>query len=169
MAVTTEADTAVLPAVTGALPPPGRYELRLDRYVLEVAVRVLGRPLLRGRFRAVRGCLEVGEPSTLSLDISAKSLRTNVPLLRRVVSGSSGLWAARHRTIRFTAVVAPDRPRRLDLRGTVRVRHEDHDLPMRARVVHLDLDTVVLAAHGVLDTNGFPRRLHVEAALELAR
>jgi len=155
--------------VTGALPPPGRYELRLDRYVLEVAVQVLGRPLLRGRFRALRGCLEVGEPSTLSLDIAAKSFRTNVPLLRRVAIGPSGLWAARHRTIRFTAVVAPDRPHRLDVRGTVRVRHEDHDLPMRARVVHLDLDTVVLAAHGFLDTKGFPGRLSVEAALELTQ
>lgn len=162
--------TAVLPATSAdSLPPQGIYDLRLDRCVFEVAIRVLGRPVLRGRFRAVRGALTVGEDSALSVELSAKSLRTNVPLLHRRLTGPGGLWAARHRTIGFTGPVTPGGSRRLDIAGTVRIRHTDRPLSLRARVVHLDRDAVVLAVRGVLTADRFPRRRFVEAALELAR
>jgi polyisoprenoid-binding protein YceI len=159
----TVALTVVLPEVAA----PGTYELRLDRCVIEVAVRVLGRPLLRGRFRANSGTLTVGEPSTLTAVVSAKSLRTNVPMLSRVLTGSRWLCAGRHRTVRFTATVVPDGPARLDILGTVRVRHTEHAVPLRARVVHASDDTVVFAARGVLARDRFPRRLSVEVAAEL--
>jgi len=139
-------------------------DLRLDRCVIEVAVRVLGRPVLRGRFRADRATIDAG---TLIADVSAKSLRTNVPLLNRVLTGSRWLWAARHRTLSYTATVVPDGPRHLDLLGTVRVRHTRYPLPLRARVVHSDDDTMVFSAQGVVVRQRFPRRLSVEVAAEL--
>lgn len=78
-------------------------DLRLDRCVIEVAVRVLGRPVLH-----------------------------------RVLTGPRWLWAARHRTVTYTATV-----------------------------VHADTDTVVLSAHGVVARQRFPRRVSVELAPEL--
>jgi hypothetical protein len=154
-------------AVTAAVrvdspPPQGIYELRLDRFALEVAVR----PFPHGRFRPVRGTLEAG---VLTVEVSAKSLRTNVPLLHRMLTGSRGLWAARHSTVSFTAPFTPDGAGWFDIAGTLRVRHTAYPLPLRARVVHLDDDTVVLAAHGVLTRARFPRRLRIEAAMELTR
>jgi polyisoprenoid-binding protein YceI len=163
--------TAVLPAKKplDSLPPQGTYELRPGRCVIEVAVRILGRPLLRGRFRAVRGTLVVGEPGTVRADLSAKSLRANVPLLSGVLTGPRGLSAARHRTVDFTGTVSLAGPLQLDIAGVVRVRYVSRPLSLRARVVHVDDGTVVLAAHGVLRRQRFPRRLWVEAAAELTR
>lgn len=139
-------------------------DLRLDRCVIEVAVRVLGRPVLRGRFRASQGTFDDG---TLTADLPAKSLRTNVPLLHRVLTGSRWLWAARHSTLRYTATVVPDGPRHLDILGTVRVRHTAYAVPLRARVVHAADGAVVLSARGVVARERFPRRLCVEVAAEL--
>jgi hypothetical protein len=143
---------------------PDTHVLRLDRCVIEVAVRVLGRPVLRGRFRPIRGTL-TGD--ALRADLSAKSLRTNVILLHNVLTGSRWLWAGRHRTLSYTATVVPDGPKHLNLLGTVRVRHAEYDLPLHARVVHSEEDTLVLSARGVLARERFPRRLHVEVAAEL--
>jgi len=64
--------------------PEGGYELRLDRCVVEVTARVLGRPVLYGRVNAVGGTLTVGELSTLELSLG--SMRTGVPFTRRFLA-----------------------------------------------------------------------------------
>ncbi|HEX6361044.1 hypothetical protein [Actinophytocola sp.] len=49
--------------------PAGRYRLRTDKCVVEFALCVLRRPVLRRRAQAVGGTLTVGELSTLELDL----------------------------------------------------------------------------------------------------
>lgn len=63
--------------------PPGDYRLHTGKCVVEMAVCLLGRPLLRGRIEAGGGTLAVDELCTLELDLLPESLRMPfVTLLR---------------------------------------------------------------------------------------
>jgi len=138
MAVDT--DTAVLPVrPVDGLPPAGAYRLRLDRCVVEVSVRVFGRPLVRTRLRASGGELGVGEPVTLTIDLRA---------------GKRGPTS-----IDVTLV-----PGLGTFDGVARIRGEEHPLVMRVRSVPADDETAVLHASGALRG-----RSHLELAAEFTR
>jgi hypothetical protein len=90
--------------------PSGEFQLRTGKCVVELAVCVLGRPLVRGRIEAVSGTLTL---NTLELDLLPESLR--VPFVgARLLAGL------------------------------------DEPLTLRARIVHIDDETVVLAVTGPL-------------------
>ena len=107
--------------------PAGDYRLHTGKCVVELAVCLLGRPLLRGRIEAGGGTLTVGELNTLELDL-LPSLR--VPFV--------GAWL---------------------------IAGLDEPLALRARSVHTDDETVVLAATGPLAT----RWTRVTLAAEFVR
>jgi hypothetical protein len=66
--------------------PEGTYQLRRDRCVVEVAVRVLGLPVRRRRVKAGGGTLTVGEQSTLELAVgSLPGLSAGLVLQARTV------------------------------------------------------------------------------------
>jgi hypothetical protein len=77
--------------------PQGTFRLRRDRCVVEISVRVLGRPLLRGRIKTGKGTLTVGELSTLELELLPGSL----PFTRRRLARGLGPepLALRSRTV----------------------------------------------------------------------
>lgn len=116
-----DSDTAVLPVrPADGLPPEGTYGLRLDRCVVEVSARLLGRPLRRTRLRASGGRLVVGAPTTLELDLRGGAIAvTLVP--------GQGTYE-----------------------GVARLRGQEQPLVLRVRSVHADDDTAVLAASGAL-------------------
>lgn len=90
--------------------PSGEFQLHTGKCVVELAVYVLGRPLVRGRIEAGGGTLAL---NTLELDLLPDSLR--VPFVgARLLAGL------------------------------------DEPLTLRARVVHIDAETVVLAVTGPL-------------------
>jgi hypothetical protein len=95
--------------------PTGEFQLHTGKCVVELAICVLGRPLVRGRIEAGGGTLAVGELSTLELDLLPDSMR--VPFVgARLLAGL------------------------------------DEPLALRARSVHTDDETVVLAVTGPLAT-----------------
>lgn len=55
--------------------PPGEYRLHTGRCVIELALCVLGRPVLRGRVEALCGTLTVDELTTLELDLAPPMTR----------------------------------------------------------------------------------------------
>lgn len=100
--------TATLRPVRGL--PTGEFQLHPGKCVVELAVCVLGRPLVRARIEAGGGRLAL---NTLELDLLPDSLR--VPFAgARLLAGL------------------------------------DEPLTLRARVVHTDDETVVLAVTGPL-------------------
>lgn len=70
--------------------PTGRYRLRTGRCVVELALCVLRRPVVRGRITASGGTLTAGELGTLELDLSPASLRGGVPFTRGVLAAGLG-------------------------------------------------------------------------------
>jgi hypothetical protein len=79
---TTAADTVQLTATLRPARdlPAGAYRLRTG--VIELAVCLLRRPVLRGRVEAAGGTLTVGELSMLELDLLPDTLRAGVPFVR---------------------------------------------------------------------------------------
>ena len=170
-------DTEVLPVPAELLPMTGVHVLRHDRCVVEVSLRLLGRPILRGRFAAVHGEWTFGgDRDELRVVLDPASLRTGVPLLHRALTGRPtelGFDAGEidlfaDRTVHIAGhVQLPSGTRELRLSGDLRhvgdgffvvwatgalppSRHKPRRLGLLARVVAR-------------------RRLHVEIAIEFVR
>ncbi|WP_246256930.1 hypothetical protein [Amycolatopsis anabasis] len=78
--------------------------LTLRHCVAELSIRVLGRPVVWGRFPARRGWLDLGEDGdepVLEVELGSKSLRTNIPLLRMTLTGERARCVSEFREIRF--------------------------------------------------------------------
>jgi hypothetical protein len=154
-------DTAVLP-----LPVATGHTLRRDRCVVELSVRLLRFPVLRGRLPATGGRWTPGSRFTVTLDPAV--LRTGIPFLRRAFAGSPELTFA-------ADDVLPD-PLVLD--GWVATR----EVRLRGDVRHRDDRSIVVWAAGVVPPPRRKprrlnrvarflagRRLHVEIAIEFVR
>lgn len=174
-------ETLELPAVPER--PSDRYTLRSDHAVAEVSLRLLGVRLVRVRLRARGGDLVLAggatdrEPvATIEIELLARPVRSGPVaafLLRDV---------PRRRRFTFTAVDVdlPTGPRPAPLDGEVIVRGsagESWSLPLTARIVPSDEDTILLAAHGPIRPSkavrsglgAVGRWLWLDAAVEFAR
>lgn len=168
--------THVQPAVAGdLLPIPGGYRLRGDRCVVELSVRVLGVPVLRGRLTATNGEFHIGlAEHSGTLELRAASLRTGVPLLGKALTRERGLWATKHPVIRFSCErAALDDDRTLVLPGTVTVKGQRVPLRMSGTLHYSDPDRIVVWLRGRLRLGGAhrltSRPVHVEVAAEFVR
>jgi hypothetical protein len=139
---------------SGILPPRGTYVFRPGWCVIELSVRAFGWLPIRGRFDATWGVLMVGEHEddhSLTAEVAADSLRTNIPRLSGVLTGEGGLCAQDFRTIRLTGMeLNTETSPLLTVNGTVEVRGMLRDVTLRGRLVFLDDDTVVYWAKGEL-------------------
>jgi polyisoprenoid-binding protein YceI len=142
------------PLDSGLLPPPGTYLLRPGWCVVELSSRVFGWPVIRGRFQANWGVFLIGDNDddhVLTAEVAADSLRTNIPLLRGVLTGEGGLCADDFPTIRLNGTTLTDEgPPILAVHGKLEVRGVLVDLTLRGRLVFVDDETVVYWAKGVL-------------------
>ncbi|WP_409181720.1 hypothetical protein F9C11_35420 [Amycolatopsis sp. VS8301801F10] len=93
-------DTRFLPAAGSLDAEPGVHRLRPDRRVLELTLRLLGIPLLRGRLTVRRAEFV---PGSLTAEIDGGSFRTRVPLLSAMVTRELG-------TVWFTGEESAEQP-----------------------------------------------------------
>lgn len=128
-------------------------QLLPDRCVIEVT----GRPFLRKRFRAVSGTLTTKGERSLTLVADAGSLKTAIPWLGPAARGP------RQPTDNATILFETQRTHDWKFTGRLTVHSAWYDLTLRARVVHADDETVVLAAKGQVG------RVRVELAAEFGR
>jgi hypothetical protein len=171
-------DTEVLPYPV--LPATGVYALRRDRCVIELSIRLLGRPLLRGRFAAAGGRFTIADPLEFFAVLDSASLRTGVPLLHRALTGHRGF---RRAELTFSAQeIVLDADHVLDLVGRLTLPGCDREIHLRGDLRHVDDERIVVWAAGVLPP---PRRgpralgriarllarrnLHIEIAIEFVR
>lgn len=173
------------PVGSDELPAPVSFWLRADRCVVELTMRVMGIAVLRGRLSAVAGTCDVipgsDDGAQVTLDLASASLKTGIPLLARVLTGKSGLDAADHPVIPFTASRV-----RLGDDGAVRlagaVEVQDHPVPLvlTGTVYYSDPERIVLWVRGQLPPRRARgagriarliarRRIQVEAAVEYVR
>lgn len=162
-------DTEVQPVPAGLLPLTGIHVLRRDRCVIEISLRLMGRPILRGRFAAVHGEWTIGDDGhRLRVVLDPASLRTGIPLLHRILTpadlgfdaGEIDLFA----------------DRTVHIAGHVRLPSSARELRLAGDLRHVDDDGFVVWAAGTLlpsrhKPRGFlaRRRLHVEIAIEFVR
>ncbi len=169
-------DTEVLPVVTELLPATGVHVLRQDRCVVEVSLRLLGCPILRGRFPAIRGSWTIGDEHELRIVLDAASLRTGIPLLHRALTGALTELTFEAREIDLFA------DRTVEISGQVLLPASTRDLRLSGDLRHVGDEAFVLWAAGALPPSrhkprrlgpiarlAFRRRLHVEVAIEFVR
>ncbi|HVV13581.1 YceI family protein [Amycolatopsis sp.] len=138
------------------LPLPGRYQVDPGRFVLEPAVRVLRWPVLRGRLACTGGHLVLGERPELSLELDARSLRTNVFGLARTLTSEGGLCAAEHPALRFRSTdLSVTEDWQVEVIGKLEVLDVVREIRLRGRLAYVDELAVVLWVTGVLPP---PRR-----------
>jgi hypothetical protein len=167
-------DTAVLPLP--APPTAGGYTLRRDRCVVELSVRLLRLPVLRGRLTATGGDWTPGSGLTVVLD--SASLRTGVPFLHRALTGPRGLRGAE---LTFVAEEV-EAGEELVLDGRVQLPDATREARLRGDIRYQDEECVVVWAAGVIPPPRRKprclgriarllagRRLHVEIAIEFVR
>ncbi|MCU1682675.1 MAG: hypothetical protein JWQ81_3414 [Amycolatopsis sp.] len=182
-------DTQILPLDPSAVeeyPLAADYRLREDRCVVELSIRPLGRPVLRGRLTATDGHFDLtgqGDGHQLALTMTAVSLRTNVPLLHKVLTGRTALRAADFAEIAFTSSdIILDENRALDIVGQVELCGMTREVRLRGDIRHADAASVVVWAAGSLPAprrkpRGIgrlasllaKRRIHLEIAVEFTR
>ncbi|WP_410655390.1 hypothetical protein [Amycolatopsis sp. lyj-112] len=152
-------DTELLPA-----PVQAGYTLRPDRCVLEPSIRFLRFPLVRGRFAATAGYLDVSEEPGLIVEVDVPSLRTYPwPVKYSILKRSET------RALTFTADEIILDERRIQIEGRIGSR----GLMLAGDLRHADEERIVLWAKGILPrprrARWFVRRVHVEIAIEFAR
>jgi hypothetical protein len=130
------------------------HALRPDRCVVEVTQH----PLRRTRFQAIEGMLSAdGGERSLTLVVDGGSLPATVPCLGPALRGP------KHPSTEDVVRFGSTRARGWTFSGQLTVRGAWYDLTLRARVVHTDDDTVVLAAVGRTG------RVRIEIAAEFGR
>lgn len=150
----------------------GRYELDLDRCVVEVVFRLFGINLWRVRLRAVAAQLNLlPSGGSLSAHISCKPVFASIPLtLSRFLRKTP-------RDERITVVIAelrvPAAPSTIEVDGVVSVGTDSWVVPLAVRFVVLDHEQVVVAITGAV-----PQRsdgvvpmtpMRIDAAAEFTR
>ncbi len=135
-------ETLVLPPRPprpAVLPDPGVYRAGAGRCVFELCAAAGLLTTLRGRFAVLDAQLTVAEDdrsSSLTVEVSAGSLRTTRPLATRRLTGARGLAVRRHRVIRFESTgFEADEPGRLAMPGLLHVRDEAVPVTLESRVV----------------------------------
>jgi polyisoprenoid-binding protein YceI len=189
------ADTEVLPTVddpgpgpstSDQLPLAANYVLRPDRCVIELSAKTAGRTWLWARLAASDGYFDLaagGDDHELAVTLAASSLRTGIPLLRRVLVGSNALSAAEFPAIEFAsteAYVGEDRA--VEIAGHLQIAGTPRELTLVGDLRYVDSARVVLWAKGTLPPPrrrpsncgrlvGWlaRRRVHVEIAIEFVR
>ncbi|GHF66684.1 polyisoprenoid-binding protein YceI [Amycolatopsis bartoniae] len=165
------------------LPLPGRYQADPSRFVLEPTIHLLRQPVLRGRLACTRGHLVLGEHPGLSLDLDARSLRTNVFGLARTLTSEGALCAADYPALRFHSTdMSVTEDWSVEVTGKLEVLDVVRDLRLRGELAHVDELAVVLWVRGVLPPPRRPletgywaaqviaeRPIHVELAAEFTR
>ena len=127
--------------------------MRPDRCVVEVTRH----PLRHTRFKAVEGMLVTGDERSLTMVVAGGSLPAAVPCLGPALRGP------RHPSIEDVVRFESTGARDWTFTGRLTVRGSWYDLTLRARVVHTDDNTVVLAAVGRTG------RVRIEIAAEFGR
>ncbi|GAB3884702.1 hypothetical protein GCM10029964_046130 [Kibdelosporangium lantanae] len=129
------------------------HSLRPDHCVVEVTRK----PLRHIRFQAIEGTLATDGERSLTLTVDGGPLPAAVPCLGPAVRGPK--HPSTEDVVRFDST----RVHGWTFTGRLTVRGAWYDLTLRARVVHTDDDTVVLAAVGRTS------RVRVEIAAEFTR
>ncbi|HEY2062664.1 MAG TPA: YceI family protein [Amycolatopsis sp.] len=175
-------DTEILPALPAA-GAPAVYSLRRDRCVVEPSIRLLRYPLLRGRFTASGGFLEIAGDHQLSVVLDAESLRPSLPFLRGRLIGPRGLNVEEYPDLPFTSLaVHLGQDRSVDLTGRLYLAGTTRELRLRGDLRRVGEDYIVLWAKGILPPPRRPqrgagllmrvlgsRRIQVEIAMEFRR
>jgi hypothetical protein len=172
------ADTEYLPVHSelDGLPAPDGYSVRTDRWVLEVSIRALGQPIVRGRLGVDNGMLEIsagGDDHSLRVEVATPSLWTTVPLLARSLIGP--LSAITFASTEFSLF----EDRTVEILGQLEIGGAPRELRLTGDLRFVAEDRIVLWARGVLPpprrrpggagrVAGLlaRRRLHVEIAAE---
>jgi hypothetical protein len=168
------ADTLVLPVsdAAGDDPPNGEFQLRGDRCVVELVLRLLGLPILRVRLQAVAGGLATAGPSLLWAELSDRPLFASLPFARRWrLSATTGTARICLRTANAPSGIGPGDTVRID--ATVTAGEHTWPAELQVRLVVLDEHVAIVAVRGkVRRTPGvLPRDSYVwiDAAAEFVR
>lgn len=170
-------DTEVLPVPAELLPLTGVHVLHRDRCVVEVSLRLLGRPILRGRFAAIHGEWTISDDrDALRVVLDPASLRTGVPLLHRALTD-------RLTELGFDAgEIDLFADGTVDIAGHVQLPSSARELRLSGDLRHVGDNFFVVWAAGTLPASRHKpqglgllarvvarRRLHVEIAIEFVR
>ncbi|ATY11137.1 hypothetical protein CU254_12165 [Amycolatopsis sp. AA4] len=151
-------DTRFLPAAGSLDAEPGVHRLRPDRRVLELTLRLLGIPLLRGRL-TVRSA-EFSHDS-LTAEIDGSSFRSRVPLLSAMVTRELG-------EVRFTGEEIAEQPS-TEFAGRLDFGDSTRDLVLGGELREAGDGCVILWLRGTLPPPRRPLRTAGRIARLLAR
>jgi polyisoprenoid-binding protein YceI len=151
-------ETLVLPPRPSrpvVLPDPGTYRTRPGRCVFELRAAAGPLTTLCGRFAVLDTSLVVDEDERrthMTIEASARSLRTTRPLATRRLTGPRGLAVRQHRVIRFESTgFDSGEPGRITMPGTLHLRGEEIPLTLDSRVVGRGRDRLLILGTGRLD------------------
>ncbi|WP_020659045.1 hypothetical protein [Amycolatopsis benzoatilytica] len=155
-------DTRFLPAAGSLDPDPGVHRIRPDRCVLELTLRLLGLPVLRGRL-TVRRATFTRDPqgSVVTAEIDGSSFRSGVPFVSAMVTRELG-------TVLFTGEEIAERPG-AEFAGRLDFGDSARDLVLGGEVREAGEGQVVLWLSGTLPPPRRPLRTVSRLLRQLAR
>jgi polyisoprenoid-binding protein YceI len=140
------------PSPAADLPAPGTYRARPGRCVFELSTNVGLLTTLRGRFAVLEARLVVEEDArrtSLTIEGSTASLRTNRPLATRRLTGRRGLAARQHRAVRFESTgFETDEPGHITFPGNLHLRDEPIPITLSTRIVGRGSDRLLVLGLG---------------------
>jgi polyisoprenoid-binding protein YceI len=154
--------------------------------VVELSVRLLGRPWLRGRLAVREGRLTIGldeDEHELLVELAASSFWTNIALLARMLTKKEALCVAEFPRVTFSSSeVCFFEDRTAEITAQVEVTDTPRELRLSGDLRHVEDGRIILWARGVLPAPrrrpthvGWiagmlaRRRIHVEFAAEFLR
>ncbi|WP_406629783.1 hypothetical protein [Amycolatopsis sp. WGS_07] len=155
-------DTRFLPSAGSLDADPAAYRIRPDRCVLELTLRLLGFPLLRGRLTVRRAEFTRGpDGCAVTAEIDGGSFRTGVPLMSTIVTRELGV-------VRFAGEEIAERPP-VEFAGRLDFGDSTRDLVLGGELREAGEGRVILWLRGTLPPPRRPLRTVGRTVRLLAR